>query len=93
MKIIISEAVLLKLKVKHKVSEKEVSQCFLNRSGGILLDSRDEHKTQPQTFWFVAPTNNNRLLKIIYISDGNLIFIKSAYDAKENIVRIYEKYA
>ena len=93
MKIIISEAVMFKLKVKHGVSDKEVEQCFINRSGGLLLDTRAEHETEPQTLWFVAPTNKSRMLKVIYISDGQSIYIKSAYDANENIIRIYEKYA
>ena len=93
MKIIASDAVLLKLKQKHKVSLKEVQECFLNRLGGLLLDTREEHSSEPQTLWFVAATNKNRMLKVIFISDGNAIYIKSAYEANPNIIRIYEKFA
>ena len=93
MKIIASDAVLLKLKQKHKVSLKEVQECFLNRLGGLLLDTREEHSSEPQTLWFVAATNKNRMLKVIFISDGNAIYIKSAYEANQNIIRIYEKFA
>ena len=93
MKIIVSDAVLIKLNHKHQVSIKEVEECFLNRSGGLLIDTREEHKTQPVTLWFVAATNKNRMLKVIYISDGESVYIKSAYQASPDIIRIYEKYA
>jgi uncharacterized DUF497 family protein len=93
MKIIVSDAVLIKLNHKHQVSIKEVEECFLNRAGGLLIDTREEHKTQPVTLWFVAATNKNRMLKVIYISDGESVYIKSAYQASPDIIRIYEKYA
>jgi uncharacterized DUF497 family protein len=92
MKIIVSDVVLIKLKHKHQVSVKEVGECFFNRAGGLLLDTREEHQTQPVTLWFVAATNKNRMLKVIYISDGESIYIKSAYQASPDIIRIYEKY-
>lgn len=93
MAIIISDLILEKLSKKHKVTKVEIEQCFNNREGGLLVDNRDDHKTNPQTLWFVAPTNKNRLLKIMYVSDGSDIFLKSAYDATSDIIRIYEKYA
>lgn len=93
MKIIVSDAVLTKLSQKHSVSLQEVKECFLNRLGGLLVDTREEHSSQPQTVWFVATTNKHRVLKVIYISDGKAIYLKSAYDANANIIRIYEKYA
>ena len=93
MKIVVSDAVLIKVNHKHQVSVKELEECFLNRLGGLLLDTREEHKTEPETLWFVAATNKNRVLKIIYISDGKSIYLKSAYQASPDIIRIYEKYA
>lgn len=63
-----------------------------DRLCGLLLDTREEHKTEPETLWFVAATNKNRVLKIIYISDGKSIYLKSAYQASPDIIRIYEKY-
>jgi uncharacterized DUF497 family protein len=93
MKIIVSDAVLIKLNHKHQVSIKEVEECFLNRVGGLLFDTREEHQTQPVTLWFVAPTNKNRMLKVIYISEGETVYIKSVYQANADIIRIYEKFA
>ncbi len=89
--IIISNEILLKLKDKHNVSRREVEQCFENRIGVYLEDDREEHRTDPPTLWFVAPTNQNRLLKIIFVFSNGNIYIKSAYDAKQHIVDLYEE--
>lgn len=96
-KIVISEAVAEKLATKHKVSKKEILQCFANRQGGFLEDSREEHRTNPPTQWFVAETNGGRLLKVIFVvEDGKNdpeVHIKSAYEPSAEVVRIYEKFA
>lgn len=78
----------------HDVTLKEIDECFSNRERGFLVDSREDHATTPQTLWFVALTNQNRRLKIMFVPerDGK-IFIKSAYPATDNVTRIYERYA
>lgn len=89
--LIISSAVLEKLKVKHNVITREIEQCFENRVGNFVDDDREEHKTNPPTLWFVAPTNCGRLLKVIFIFvDGN-IHIKSAFEPSLSVVNLYEK--
>lgn len=88
---VISKAVKQKLLDKHQVEVREVQQCFDNKCGTYLEDTREDHKSDPPTLWFVAPTNGERLLKVIFIfRDGNII-LKSAYDADEKSIRIYEK--
>lgn len=77
----ISERIAAKLKEKHKVSIREVEQCFENREGPLLEDDRSEHKTEPPTQWFVASTNQGRLLKVIFVRDDGEVYVKSAYDA------------
>jgi hypothetical protein len=75
----ISEAVLSKMKKKHNVKEKDVFECFFNRTHSFLIDSREEHRTDPVTNWFIAKTDCGRTLKICFVSrDGN-IEIKTAY--------------
>lgn len=94
MPIIIKPSILDKLTNRHSVTEKEVHQCFNNIEGGLLIDTREDHKSNPPTLWFVAPTNKGRLLKIAYIQDKDLnIHIKTAYDANQDEIRIYNKYA
>ncbi|MFM9913105.1 MAG: hypothetical protein ACKVN9_06205 [Methylophilaceae bacterium] len=93
MAIIISEKILKKITdEKHSVSRREVEQCFENIDGSFLTDTREDHVTNPVTLWFVAPTNKNRLLKIMFVFDNGDFYLKSAYDATDEIVRIYNKF-
>jgi len=95
MKLNISRRIQKKLAAKSPpVTEKEIEECFINRSGSLLLDTRPQHLTTPPTRWFIAPTNHLRVLKIAFIKeeDGR-ITIKSAYDPNENEIKIYYKYS
>ena len=89
--ILISPAVLEKMAQKHNVTRREIEQCFENRCGDFLEDTREDHRSDPPTLWFLAPTNNQRVLKVIFIFvDGN-IQIKSAYDPIEIEISLYDK--
>lgn len=89
--LIISQDTVEKLQNKHNVSRREIEQCFENRVGNYLEDDREDHRTDPPTFWFVAPTNTERLLKVIFVFlDGN-VYIKSAYEPSETVVKIYDQ--
>lgn len=90
--IVISQFVLDKLKDKHAVDRREIEQCFDNRDGGFLVDDREDHRTDPQTLWFIAPTNCDRLLKVVFIGVDGKIHIKTAYEANETEIRIYERH-
>lgn len=87
-----SEKIKDKLQHKHGVSLKEVYECFLNREGPFLEDIRELHKTNPATQWFLAKTDKNRLLKVIFIEDDGEIILKSAYEPSEAVRDIYLKY-
>ncbi len=89
--LVISPEILQKLQTKHSVTRREIEQCFDNRVGNYLEDDREEHRTDPPTLWFVAPTNCDRLLKVIFVyMDGN-VYIKSAFDANEKVIALYER--
>lgn len=91
-RLIISAEILEKLGDKHQVTRREIEQCFENRVGVFLEDDREEHRTDPPTLWFVAPTNQERLLKVVFvISDGN-VHIKTAYEPSARVVAIYDKF-
>lgn len=47
MGIIISPKILEKLRDKHQVDPKEVSECFSNRCGKELEGTREDHATDP----------------------------------------------
>lgn len=88
--VLISAAVLDKLWVKHGVDRREVEQCFENRIGTFLEDAREDHRTDPPSLWFIAPTNKGRMLKIVFMFvDGN-IHIKSAFEPNAAETSIYD---
>lgn len=88
--IIISATVSSKLLYKHNVTREEISECFDNRCGDLLIDDREDHRRNPPTLWFVAETRKGRLLKVVFqVRDGNCHII-TAYEANSTEIRIYE---
>ena len=81
-----------KLATKHGVSIREIEQCFENRSGNLLIDTRARHRTIPPTYWFLASTNKNRVLKVVYILIEGRAHIKTAYEPNDEERRIYAKF-
>lgn len=90
--ILIAEATLKKLRDKHNVSKREIEQCFENLCGTYLEDTREDNRTDPPTLAFIAPTNEDRLLKICFmLIDGN-IRIKTAFEPDQQAIAHYEKF-
>ncbi|WP_369063304.1 ADP-ribosyl-(dinitrogen reductase) hydrolase [Burkholderia gladioli] len=89
--LVISPEIREKLKSKHNVQPREIEQCFDNRVGTFLVDDREEHRTDPATLWFVAETNVGRVLKVIFVYEHGSVRIKSAYEASEPVIRLYEE--
>ena len=91
--IYISTAVALKLSEKHGVTEFEVRQCFYNREGKFAYDTREEHKTNPPTLWFIAETDAGRCLKVVFQRYNSTEYvIKSAYEPNADEERLYQTY-
>ena len=90
-RIVISETIRAKLAGEHDIGVPEVHQCFTNRTGELLLDTREQHKTDPATLWFVAPTNRGRLLKVCFVPDGDY-FLRTCYEADETELALYRKH-
>jgi hypothetical protein len=88
----ISQKILEKLATKHNVTADEVSQCFANRNGKFLIDTRENHATDPQTQWFISETDYGRKLKVIFILKDGDIFLRSAFAPNEAELSIYKKY-
>lgn len=102
MSIWISPRVKQKLAEKHGgVSEDEIRQCFENLEEGwnYLRDPRDEHYSDPPTYWFISETNQRRKLEIIFIPrkvdtpDGQKvrIDIKSAFPPNATEIELYTR--
>ena len=88
-----SSAVKQKLAEKHGVSLEEVQQCFANREGGLLEDTREDHKTDPPSQWFIAETDYGRRLQVVFILKNGDILLKTAYGPNQKEDTIYRKYA
>lgn len=69
-----------KLLQKHGVTQKEVMECFANGEAIYFEDSREEHRTDPPTMWFMAPTNRGRVLKVCFMLKDDDIIIKTAFE-------------
>ena len=90
----ISQKVRLKLQEKHSITKEDVVECFLNRDGGFLEDTREIHKTDPATQWFIAMNNQNKAIKVVFMQlDDGRILLKTAYPANTDEIAIYNKHA
>ncbi|HGM5493476.1 hypothetical protein ACUNEV_26590 [Serratia sp. IR-2025] len=92
MTIVISEEIEDKLRIKHQVTEKEVQEALANCTGNLLIDNREQHRTNPPTNWIIAETNQRRELKICFIIIDGDIHIKSAFEPNEQERTIYAKH-
>ena len=61
--LVISPRLAEKLIKKHRVRRVEVEECFYNRTGIVLEDTRAEHQTEPPTVWFIAPNTSKSVAK------------------------------
>lgn len=89
MRLIINTQVRSKLLKKHKVTEKEVRECFLNRERTALKDEREEHQTEPPTLWIISKTNHLRDLKLVFIIKERNVILKTAYEPSDKEIQIY----
>ncbi|WP_206737671.1 hypothetical protein, partial [Klebsiella pneumoniae] len=87
--IVISKEIEEKLTTKHKVTKKEVHESLANLNGNMLIDNREQHKTNPPTNWFIAETNQRRELKVCFMTIDGDIHIKTAFETNEIERKIY----
>jgi hypothetical protein len=96
----ISPRIKKKLAEKHQVSEDEIKQCFQNFEGDFIRDTREEHQTEPPTWWFISETNRMRKLKIAFVArkvedtDGQQtrVDIKSAFPPDLEDIECWERH-
>lgn len=89
MTIVISPKVRDHIKEKHNVVELEVHQCFENRTGNLLFEPREKHRTNPQTLWFIAFTNKARLLKVCFVPEHGNQYLRTAYPPNDEELSNY----
>lgn len=90
MGLIISLKIELKLANKNPpITRREVEECFANRNGKYLEDTREKHASDPPTRWFIAETNYGRKLKIVFVPRGHNLFLRTAVDPNFDELAIY----
>jgi uncharacterized DUF497 family protein len=87
--LIISPAIQGKLELKHGISRSDVEQCFINRQRSYLLDDRLDHLTEPPTEWFISENDRGILIKVVFVYDNGMIYLKSAFPPNSIEIRIY----
>lgn len=93
MRLVLTERVREKLTHKHDVTRTEVVQCFGNKVGKLLEDTREQHRADPPTKWFIAETDSGRELKVTFVMEEGVVFLKSAYEPNAAEKRIYNNKA
>ncbi len=92
MSLVISPQIAEKLAKKHNVSPEEVAQCFANRTGKYLRDTRSQHSSNPPTMWFISETDFGRKLKVVFIHDNGNVYIRTAFVPNATELGIYKKF-
>ena len=93
MSVEVSPAVEKKLLQKHQVTVQEVTQALNNRTRSILEDKRENHKTDPPTWWIISSTNQLRSLKVCFIISDGTVVIKTAYEPNQVETDIYFRHS
>ncbi len=75
------------------VSENDIWECFANRTHGFLIDTREDHQTDPVTQWFISENDYGRRLKVCFMNHGDRVSIKTAYVPNADEDRIYNRVA
>lgn len=90
MAIILSQRIKEKLAdANHRITERDISECFANRERRFVTDTREEHRTDPETLWFVAQNDYGVKIKVMFVRRDNDIYVKSAYRATEEVTAMY----
>ena len=94
MNIEISNHTKFKLQTKHNLADPKcaIREAFCNMDGDFLIDTREEHASDPPTEWFISETNYGVKLKVCFIEKDGVFHIRTAYTPNAEEIRIYEKY-
>jgi len=98
MALIISLDIKNKLLRKHDVQKHEIIECFSNRNGAFLIDDNENHRTDPQTKWFIAETDYGRKLRVYFVprtnkDGGTDFYLKTALVPKQHHIDTYNEKA
>lgn len=90
MALLVSDEVRKKLIEKHGVDVKFVEAIWSTYEGILLIDDREQHRTNPPTEWFIALYPDQRPLKVVVVRDSSGTFLKTAYVANDIEQQIFK---
>lgn len=92
--LVASDSVIKKMKTIHNVDFMEVEEAFYNHGNDpVLIDDREENRSDPKTIWFIDKTARGKVLKVVivpYVEEGFAV-VRTAYEPDELEVMVYEK--
>jgi hypothetical protein len=93
MTIVISTRIRDKLALKHNVTVEDVEQCFANKNGEYIEDTRPQHQRKDglKTYWFIAENHYGRKLKVAFVEEHGNLFVCTALDASPAAISNYLK--
>ncbi len=93
MNVIASPWVIEKIENEHGVSFLEVEEAFFNHGTKYVIDTRESHRTNPPTVWFIGETFEGRLLKVVLIpkAEEGIAILRTAYEPSLEEIEIYEQ--
>jgi hypothetical protein len=67
--------------------------------GDYIKDTREEHLSDPPTYWFVSETNKRRVLKVVFVArkvktesgTETRVDIKTAYAPDADDIELYKR--
>jgi hypothetical protein len=83
-----------KIKELHEVEIEEVREAFLSHiacNERFIEETRKEHLKVHKKLWFIAETDQGRLLKVVLAEEGDSLELVTAYDPDEEDINYYEK--
>ena len=89
MALVISPTVRDKLNAKHRVTSEQVEECFRNHDGKYLVDTREDHATNPPTLWFIGRTDTGRELKVVFVAEHGNIYLRTAFTPSARQTKLY----
>lgn len=96
MELFISPEIKEKLLRKHGVTTEMVLEAVANRKRALLIDSREQHRTNPPTCYFFSTTDDGRILKVVLVANlaTGEVWLKTAYTPSDPAAQQnYEKIA
>jgi hypothetical protein len=90
LKLYISPTIAKKLKDKHGVETTEVQEAWDAYDGTTLEDTREQHRTNPATMWFLSKTKAGRILKVVYVPEDGIGYLRTSYDANATEIWLFK---